>query len=81
MNFIVTAGYDKSKPALALCELIRKSGHGVAGVIVVTPFSVKRLRGMLLQRGLQGVKKAFAKLLPDTSRCFFCLCQGLRRRR
>jgi len=64
MNFVVTAGYDKSKPALALCEQIRKSGHRVAGVIVVTPFSVKRLRGMLLQRGSSGVKLAFAKLLP-----------------
>jgi methionyl-tRNA formyltransferase len=63
MKVLVTAGYDKSKPAIALCEQVKRSGHEVAGILVVTPFNFKRLRKLLLQRGLGGVKVALGKLL------------------
>lgn len=63
MRLLVTAGYSKSKAAIALCELIVRSGHEVGGIVVVTPYSVKRLRQLLLQRGKEGVTRAIKKML------------------
>lgn len=64
MKLIVTAGFDGSIPALATCELLRRSGHTIDGVLVVTPFNLKRLKSMVRQRGIKGVKKVASKLLP-----------------
>ncbi|MCK5662738.1 MAG: hypothetical protein KAI17_04585, partial [Thiotrichaceae bacterium] len=61
------AGYDKSKAAIALSELIKRSGHEVVGIVIVTPFSVKRLHQLILQRGKEGLKTAIKKLLPGFS--------------
>ena len=64
MKLVITAGFDGSIPALAMCELLRRSGHCIDTVLVVTPFSVKRLKTMVRQRGIQGLKKVAGKLLP-----------------
>ena len=64
MKLVITAGFDGSIPALALCELLSRSGHCIDAVLVVTPFSIKRLKTMVKQRGIQGLKKVAGKLLP-----------------
>ena len=46
MKLVITAGFDGSIPALAMCELLRRSGHCIDTVLVVTPFSVKRLKNI-----------------------------------
>ena len=63
MRVLITAGFDGSKAAIALCELLTRCGHNVETVLVVTPFSVARLAEMLRQRGLSGVKNLARKLL------------------
>ena len=63
MKLVITAGFDGSIPALALCELLKRSGHCIETVLVVTPYSLTRLKKMLRQRGMQGVKKVAYKLL------------------
>jgi methionyl-tRNA formyltransferase len=65
MKLVITAGFDGSIPAIAMCELLRRSGHCIDTVLVVTPFSVKRLKTMVRQRGIQGLKKVAGKLLPS----------------
>mgnify|MGYP006132333603 CR=1 FL=1 len=65
MRLVVTAGFDGSQPAIALCELLNRAGHNVHTVIVVTPFSFRRFNQMLLQRGISGIKKIIIKLLAS----------------
>ena len=65
MKLVITAGFDGSIPAIAMCELLRRSGHSISAVIVVTPFSAARLKSMLKQRGIQGLKKVAKKLIPS----------------
>jgi folate-dependent phosphoribosylglycinamide formyltransferase PurN len=63
MRLAVTAGFNRSLAAIALCELLRRSGHQITCVIVVTPFNVKRIRALILQRGIGIVKSGLRKLL------------------
>tara|TARA_A100001015_G_scaffold278907_1_gene339538 strand:+ start:87 stop:875 length:789 start_codon:yes stop_codon:yes gene_type:complete len=65
MRILVTAGYKKSKAVIALCELIKRSGHEVGGIIIVTPYNIKRLRHLLIQRGRTGLYKAFKKMFAS----------------
>lgn len=67
MRILVSAGYDKSKAAIALCELTKRTGHEVVGVVIVTPYSLKRLHQLILQRGKEGLITAIKKLLPGFS--------------
>ena len=64
MRFVVTSGHDKSHSAIALCELLTRSGHVIESVFVVTPFNYKRIKSFIKQRGIRGIKEAFFKLLP-----------------
>lgn len=63
MRILVTAGYNRSQAAIAICEHVKRSGHEVAGILVVTPYSVKRIRELILQRGKEGLQSAVRKLL------------------
>lgn len=63
MKLAVTSGFDKSLPALLMADRLRSDGHQVVTVVVVSPYSAKRLREMLLSRGLSGFKRALNKLL------------------
>ena len=67
MRILVTAGYKKSKAAIALCELIKRSGHEVGGIVIVTPYNIKRLRQLLIQRGRAGLSKAFKKMFASSN--------------
>ncbi|MGB0867425.1 MAG: formyltransferase family protein [Granulosicoccaceae bacterium] len=63
MKLAITAGFDKSLPALLMADRLRADGHSIGAVIVVTPYSIKRVREMLLSRGVSGIKKAMRKML------------------
>lgn len=63
MRIAVTAGFDKSLPALLMADRLRADGHEICSVVVVSPYSIKRVRDMLLTRGVSGVKKALSKML------------------
>jgi len=62
MKIALTAGFDKSLPALLMADRLRKDGHEISAVVVVSPYSIKRVREMLLSRGVSGVKKALSKM-------------------
>lgn len=66
MKLVITAGFDGSIPAIAMCELLKRSGHSIDTVLVVTPYSLKRIKAMVTQRGIQGFKKVASKLLPHS---------------
>ena len=59
---VVTAGYDRALHALALVELLRRAGHDVAGILVVSAFRVKRLKALLRQRGRSALPLLASKL-------------------
>ena len=61
MRLVVTAGYDKSRAAIITAELLRRSQHEIAGVFVVNPYSIKRLRSKLRQVGIEGIKKLISQ--------------------
>lgn len=63
MKFVLTAGFDKSIAVIALAELLRRQGHRIHSVVVVSPFSLRRLRALIRQRGVGGVRKAWQRML------------------
>ena len=63
MRVVLTAGFDRAPNTLALCELLRRDGLDVAGVVVVTALSLKRLRALARQRGRGAVTQAARRLL------------------
>jgi methionyl-tRNA formyltransferase len=65
MKLVITAGYDSSIPAIAMSELLSRSGHTINAVIVVSPYSKTRLQSMLRQRGIKGLKKVIKKLITS----------------
>lgn len=68
MNIALTAGFDKSLPALLMAEGLRAAGHDIIGVVVVSPFTVSRLRQMVASKGLSGLQKAAGKMLRGVER-------------
>ncbi|MBE8233092.1 MAG: hypothetical protein HAW67_05095 [Endozoicomonadaceae bacterium] len=66
MKVVITAGFDKALHAIALVELLRRNGHEVQKIIVVTPFNIKRLQALIKQRGVSGVQNALKRLLNKT---------------
>ena len=62
MRLVVTAGFDKSKTAIAICEMLTRQGHEIDKVFVVTPINIKRLRILLYRGGLKGLKREVTKL-------------------
>ncbi len=63
MKIALTAGFDKSLPALLMADRLLTDGHAITAVVVVSPYSIKRVRQMLVSRGFSGVKKAINKML------------------
>jgi folate-dependent phosphoribosylglycinamide formyltransferase PurN len=61
-RIVVTAGYDRALHAVALAELLRRAGHEVAGILVVSAFRVKRLTALLRQRGRSALPLLASKL-------------------
>jgi len=67
VRILVSAGYNKSKAAIAICEIVRRSGHEVAGILVVSPYNIRRLRQLVVQRGMAGLRAAIKKLAPSAT--------------
>jgi len=63
MKFVLTAGFDKATAVIALAELLRTQGHHVHSIVVVSPFSIRRLRRLIRQRGVDGVRRAWKRML------------------
>jgi folate-dependent phosphoribosylglycinamide formyltransferase PurN len=59
----LTAGFDRAVPAVALAELLRRDGVGVAGILVVSPYQITRVRQLIRQRGLTVLGPAARRLL------------------
>lgn len=60
---MLTAGFDKALHVIAIAELLNRNNHEIKAIYVVTPFNWKRLRVLIRQRGVSGVKNAIARLL------------------
>ena len=63
MRLLLTAGFDRSRHAAALVELLRRDGHEWVGLLVVRPFQVSRLRALLRQHGWGFLRRALPRLL------------------
>lgn len=61
MRVGVTAGYNRSRPALLLAESMRQAGHEVL-ILVVSPFQLSRFRQLISARGRGGVVEALRKI-------------------
>lgn len=62
MRLAITAGFDRSPAALALAELLRRAGQDIAVVVVVTPWSLRRARALIMQRGMGVIRTSVKKL-------------------
>lgn len=60
---LVTAGFDRAPHVLTLVELLRRKETQIEGIMVVTPYSIKRLRFLIRQRGPSFLKSAVRRLL------------------
>jgi hypothetical protein len=70
MRLLLTAGHDRAAHVLALAELLRRGGNEVAAVLVVSPFSVARVRALARQRGpgfLRAAARRLAGVRPDAA--------------
>jgi folate-dependent phosphoribosylglycinamide formyltransferase PurN len=60
-RLILTAGFDRALNVVGLGELLVREGHEIAGVLIVSPYDIRRLRGQMRQRGrafpLQAVRR------------------------
>lgn len=68
MRVALTAGYDRAQNAIAVGELLRRAGHDVVCVIVVTPFRMGRARRMLRQTRWRGLTSAAKRALGVATR-------------
>lgn len=59
---VITAGFDKSEAATTLVELFRKNGIPVKGIIIVSPFSFRRVRLFLKKKGFSSILKSIRRL-------------------
>lgn len=60
---IITAGFDKSIFAICAAELLRRKNIQIEGVVVVNPFTAKRVISTIQKRGFQFTKQAIPRLL------------------
>jgi folate-dependent phosphoribosylglycinamide formyltransferase PurN len=61
-GIVITAGFNRSKSALALAERFKARSVPVKGLIVVSPYSLKRLTKTLRKRGFSYIKEAIPRL-------------------
>jgi len=62
VRLVLTAGFNGALHAVALAELATRAGHSVAGVLVVNPYSIRRVRQLLRQRGAAALRVAAGRL-------------------
>lgn len=63
VKIILTAGYARAKHVLALAELLTRDGVLIGGVLVVSPYSFKRLRSTVRSRGWSFVGSAARRII------------------
>jgi folate-dependent phosphoribosylglycinamide formyltransferase PurN len=63
MRLVLTAGFGRSYPTLALAELLRRRGDEVAAVIVVSALNPRRARTLLRQRGIGFITTSARRML------------------
>jgi hypothetical protein len=79
MRILLTAGFDRAPNVLALAELLSRDRHQVAGILVVSPYSLTRLRRMVRLHGRAVVLRSLRRLVgkkrtsdePDAVDLFF----------
>lgn len=64
MQFVLTAGYNRAPHVLALAELLRREGHEIGGLLVVSALNARRARSLVRQRGLGFLKLAVRRMFP-----------------
>ncbi len=62
-SIVLTAGYDRAPQAIALCQLLRRDGVAVRGILVVTPLSLGRVRAVVKSGGLGALRAAARKAI------------------
>ncbi|RMH68459.1 MAG: hypothetical protein D6685_02220 [Bacteroidetes bacterium] len=60
---ILTAGFDRAPHVSILAQALQQRGCRIEGLIVVSPYNWKRLRGLIRQRGGSFVRTAIPRLL------------------
>lgn len=60
---VITAGFNRSKSAIALAERINDCSVRVNGIVVVSPYSLRRLRKSVQSRGISFIKHSIPRLL------------------
>lgn len=65
MDLIITAGFERSQNALAIAEKLRRKGHNILGIIVISSVNFKRFQSFIRQRGLSSVLKLSEKLFKN----------------
>lgn len=59
---VITAGFDKSEAATCLVELYKQNGVPVKGIIVVSPYSVRRVKSFLKKKGFSSILQSGRRL-------------------
>ena len=59
---VITAGFDKSEAATCLVELFKENGIPVKGIIVVSPYSSRRVRLFLKKEGFSSIAESIRRL-------------------
>lgn len=62
-SVLLTAGFDRANHVLCLAELLHREGIHIAGFVVVSPYSAKRLKALIRQRGKTFLWEAIPRLL------------------
>lgn len=60
---VITAGFNRSLPALAAAELLAREEVPVRGFLVVSPYSLRRLRRYVKKRGWGFIRRAALRML------------------
>ncbi len=71
-RLFLTAGFSRSLHVLALAELLHRQGHTLAGILVVNPYSFKRLKRLVRQRGRRALKQAALRMMGWSSVPSYC---------
>ncbi|MDZ7719648.1 MAG: formyltransferase family protein [Balneolaceae bacterium] len=59
---VITAGFDKSEAATCLVELFKQKGVPVKGIIVVSPYSLRRIRFFLKKKEFSTIVESIRRL-------------------
>lgn len=63
MRLLMTAGFDRAYHVIALGELLLRDGHEVSDVCVASPFTLKRFRYIIRQRGRSAISKSIYRMI------------------